>query len=66
MPACWLLGRLDRRCGTHEQVHELGLLRRAGLGVNVLQVGFGRVLADPQPLSRFLYAKPWHHSEEHT
>src|SRR6476661_6243140 len=35
-PARCLLGRLDRRCGTHEQTHERGLLRRAGLGVNVL------------------------------
>ena len=62
----WLLARVDRRCGTHEQTHKLGLLRRAGLRVNVLQVGFGRVLADPQHLSRFLDAKPWHHGEEHT
>ena len=39
-------------------MHELGLLRRAGLGVNVMQMGLGRVLADPQHLSRFLHAKP--------
>jgi hypothetical protein len=57
---------LDRRCGTHEQTHKLGLLRRAGLGVNVLQVGLGRVLADRQHLSRFLDAKPWRHGQEHT
>ena len=62
----WLLARVDRRCGTHEQTHKLGLLRSAGLRVNVLQVGLGRVLADPQHLSRFFYAKPWHHGEEHT
>ena len=43
-------------------MNELGLLRGAGLRVNVLQVGLGRSLADPQHLD----AKPWRHSEEHT
>jgi hypothetical protein len=43
----WLLSRLDRRCGTHEQLHELRTLRRVRLRVNVLEVGFGGVLADP-------------------
>ena len=38
--------------------HELGLLRRAGLGVNVLQVGFGRGLTDPQVSAASLTLSP--------
>jgi hypothetical protein len=65
-PARRLLAPLDRRRGTHEQMHELRLLRRPGLGMNVLQVSLGRGLADSQPRSRFLDAKPWRHGEQHT
>ena len=46
-------------------MYELCLLRSAGLGMNVLEVGLGRVLSDPQHLSRFLDANAGRHGEEH-
>src|SRR5262249_31075112 len=56
----------NRRCGTHEHVDQLALLRGTGLGVDALQVGPGGVLAYPQHLSRFPDAEPWRHGEEDT
>src|SRR5262245_12492647 len=54
------------RCRTDEQPEELGLFRRPNFRMNVVQVGLDRALADPERLGRFLDAKPWRHSEEHT
>jgi hypothetical protein len=52
-----LLGHVDRRRGAHEQVHEFRLLGLPGLGQDMLQVGFGCRLTDPQHVGGLLDAE---------